>query len=188
MTKNGSTEWWKRALAGMAGGAAGTAAMGLFMKAAKRAAGGQNRQPQPKIHDISLFGRKHEEGESATAALGRIAYQAVKDRKPDPETKNKLSEAVHWAYGVKLGAAYGFLRGRTGKGDLLGGLAFGAALWLIGDEIAVPLLGLAEGPKAYPVELHTQALGAHLVYGVVTAGTTQLVERVILKSEIATHC
>ncbi len=187
MTKNGSTAWWKRALAGMAGGAAGTAAMDLYMKAAGKVPGGQNRQPQPKTHDVSLFGRKHEEGESATAALGRIAYQAVKHREPDPETKNKLSEAVHWIYGVKLGAAYGLLQGRTGKGYLLGGLAFGAALWLIGDEIAVPLLGLAEGPKAYAVGLHAQALGAHLAYGVVTAGTTQLVERVILKNEIATH-
>ncbi len=179
MTSNGNTAWWKRTLAGMAGGAAGTAAMDLYLRSAKKAPGGQNRQPQPKTHDVSLFGRKHEEGESATAALGRIAYQAVKHREPDAETKNKLSEAVHWIYGVKLGAAYGLLRGRAGKGDLPGGLAFGAALWLFGDEIAVPLLGLAEGPKAYSVDLHAQALGAHLVYGVVTAATTQLVERVI---------
>jgi hypothetical protein len=177
MISNAHNAGWKRVLAGMAGGAAGTAAMGIFMKAASRAAGAQNRQPQPKMHDVSLFGRKHEEGESATAALGRLAFQAATHREPDPKTKHTLSEAVHWLYGVGQGAAYGLLLGKDARSAVPDGLAFGAALWLFGDEIAIPLLGLSEGPKAYPAALHAQTLGAHLVYGVVAAATVQLIER-----------
>jgi hypothetical protein len=179
MASSSNNVWWKRALAGMVGGAAGTAAMGFYMKATQKAAGGRNRQRQPKEHDVSLIGRKHREGESATAALGRIVYEAAKHRQPDPKTKEKLSNAVHWTYGVQQGAAYGLVRGSAGTVDLPGGLAFGAGLWLLGDEVAVPLLGLAEGPKAHPARLHAETLGAHLVYGVTTAATTQLLGRAL---------
>ncbi len=172
------TPWWKRYLAGMAGGAAGTAAMGLFMKAMQKGMNGNNGG-EKKTHDVSLIGRRHQEDEQATAALGRMIYSKVKGRDPDPTAKAKTAQAVHWTYGIEQGATYGLIRGRKAKGDILGGLAFGAALWLAGDMIAVPLLGLSEGPKAYPKSLHAGALGAHLVYGVATAAATQLVERVI---------
>ncbi len=174
-----NTAWWKRYLAGMAGGAAGTAAMGLFMKAMQKASTNGSNGAEKKTHDISLIGRRHQEDEQATAALGRIIYSKVKGRDPDPAVKAKTAQAVHWTYGIEQGATYGLIRGRKAKGDILGGLAFGAALWLAGDMIAVPLLGLSEGPKAFPKSLHAEALGAHLVYGVATAAATQLVERVI---------
>lgn len=179
MSNNRDSALWKRTVAGMIGGAAGTAAMDFYMKAIRKAAGGRKSPGQPKEHDVSLIGRKHQEGEPATAALGRLAYESIARREPDPETKTKLGEAVHWTYGVGQGALYGLVRGRAPKADLTGGLAYGAVLWLLGDEIALPLLGLAEGPKAYPAGLHAKAFGAHMVYGVATAATTQLAERVV---------
>ncbi len=204
------TPRWKAYVAGMAGGAAGTLAMGFYMKGMKSlkhareesrsgnggdGQGGEARaeeaagQPQaekrnpeaehPKEHDVSIIGRKHREGESATAALGRIAYQTIAKKEPEDRVKSRLSNAVHWSYGTEMGAAYGLIRGRRKSLDLLGGLAYGGALWAIGDEIAVPLLGLAEGPKAHPVSLHAETFGAHLIYGVTTAAATQLLERVL---------
>ncbi len=169
--------FWKLYLAGVAGGAAGTAAMGLYMKAMKSRNGGGAEQP--KEHNISVVGRQHEEGESAPAAVGRIVYRKLRGREPDPDTRKKLSNAVHWGYGIDMGGTYGLVRGKARKLDVVGGLVYGAALWALGDEIAVPLLGLAEGPKAYPKKLHAETLGAHLVYGVATALSTQLMERVI---------
>ena len=38
-------------------------------------------------------------------------------------------------------------------------------LWLVADELAVPALGLAKGPRNYPLSAHGSALGSHLVYG-----------------------
>ena len=168
--------WWRRYVAGLIAGAAGTAAMGLYQKALHKS----NGRPQGHTeHDMSVIGRKHGEGESATAALGRIIYEKVRHKQPGPGIKGKLSNAVHWAYGTEMGGTYGLLHPRSLKLNLLGGLAYGAGLWVLGDELAVPLLGLAEGPKAYAGRLHAETLGAHLVYGVTTAAASELVERVL---------
>jgi uncharacterized membrane protein YagU involved in acid resistance len=53
------------------------------------------------------------------------------------------------------------------------GALFGAALWLFGDEIAMPLLGLADKPTQYHPTRHLQSLAAHLGFGVATAATAQ---------------
>ncbi len=58
--------------------------------------------------------------------------------------------------------------------DKTGGVVLGATLWGLGDELAMPLLGLTEGPTAYPRELHAHSLGAHLAYGTGCALGTQM--------------
>jgi uncharacterized membrane protein YagU involved in acid resistance len=45
------------------------------------------------------------------------------------------------------------------------GVAYGAAVWLFGDEIAVPALGLSKGPTEYPAKLHADVFFKHLVFG-----------------------
>jgi hypothetical protein len=167
-----------RYLAGAAGGAAGTFAMDFYMRAMKKLSPDGCRG-KPREHLISLIGRRHEKGESSTAALGRMMYEAATGERPSNQTRKKLSKAVHWGYGIDLGGAYGAFRGRKPKLDVLGGLVYGAGLWVLGDEIAVPLLGLAEGPKAYPKKIHAESLGAHLIYGAATAVATQLLRRII---------
>jgi hypothetical protein len=172
-------------MAGLVGGVAGTVAMGLYMKGMQKIRKEKSHLSQEqsggtrKKHDISLIGRQHLKGENAAVAVGRILYEKVKHREPEDETSNKLGSVVHWGYGIDMGGMYGLIRGRKRKLDVLGGLVYGAALWAVGDELAVPLLGLAEGPKAYPTSMHAEVLGAHLAYGVATAAATQLVERVI---------
>jgi len=54
---------------------------------------------------------------------------------------------------------------------------FGTALWLFGDEIAAPLLGLADKPTEYHVTTHVQALLQHLGYGIATVATTNALAR-----------
>jgi hypothetical protein len=158
--------------------------MNLFMKATSKWAGNDRT---PKASDnaeaarwrksISLVGQQHREEESATAAVGRLAYTALKRKEPDPETKSTLSQMVHWGYGMDMGMLYGVTRGPVSGIDAAGGLAFGAGLWFAGDELAVPLLGLAESPLSYPPSVHLRALGAHLLYGLVTAATFQTLSR-----------
>ncbi|HVX67253.1 MAG TPA: DUF1440 domain-containing protein [Bryobacteraceae bacterium] len=176
--------FWKRYLAGVAGGAAGTLAMGLYMKGIQSLKGGGEQSSgetpqQPKQHNVSLIGRRHEEGEPPTAAVARILYRTIARRDAPPETARKLGNVVHWTYGIKMGGAYGLIHRRGRKLDVLGGAAYGVALWALGDEVALPLLGLAEGPKAYPKSLHAEMFGAHIVYGVTTAAVSHLVERAL---------
>jgi hypothetical protein len=45
----------------------------------------------------------------------------------------------------------------------------GVRLWMIADEMAMPLLGLSRAPTSRPAEMHAQSLTAHMVYGLVTS-------------------
>lgn len=141
------------------------------------------RQREPKPTDVFLtertispLGPQHHPDESATDALGRIAYQKLVGRQPSPRMKNRLSWGVHIGYGLFVASLYGLTRGGRTRRPLRDGLLFGAGLWLFGEELAVPLLGLGDKPTAYHPTLHLQTLLAHLGFGLATAGATQLVE------------
>ena len=45
---------------------------------------------------------------------------------------------------------------------------FGAVVWWVADNTAVPAVGLSKRPSAYPPSTHAYALSSHLVYGFVT--------------------
>jgi hypothetical protein len=129
--------------------------------------------PGLPLDDISIVGKQHREDESSTAAVGRIAYEGATGHPPDDRTRSRLSYGVHWSYGILMGGLYGMLRRSAGFPDLPGGLLYSTGLWLFGDELAVPLLGLQGGPTAASPSDHANRLGAHLAYGVATAATTQ---------------
>ncbi len=173
------TDLLKNVLLGAVGGAAGTAAMSLYWTAAKQLTGQDPRaltsEGGPHTLDTmsATGGQHHKQSESSTAAMGRQAYEAATGEEPSKETKSDLSYTVHWSYGALMGGLYGALRGRRDGLDAPGGLAFGTALWLLGDELAVPLLGLAQGPTAFPPAQHAHRLGAHWTYGLAAAATTQ---------------
>jgi uncharacterized membrane protein YagU involved in acid resistance len=58
---------------------------------------------------------------------------------------------VHYAFGAATGGLYGAVAEFAPEVTTAADLPFGAAFWLVADEIAVPLLGLSKGPKEYPV-------------------------------------
>ena len=175
---------WKGLVLGMLGGVAGTAAMGYYWQAVTALTGEDPRTKTSEggpheLDSISLVGTQHEADESSTAALGRVGYESLVGEEPGSDgTKSTLSTLVHWSHGTLMGGAYGALRGAAGVPDLRGGLVFGAALWLFGDELSVSLLGLAEGPTKFPPEQHVHRLGSHLAYGTTVAVTTQVLQRV----------
>jgi hypothetical protein len=164
---------------GLLGGAAGLLAMELVRRATAPLA--RRGAPRPTDEELtarsstSVVGRHHGPDESATAAFGRILYESVAGRAPSPATRRKLSWAVHIGYGLVVASLYGAIRGgrdRSVAGTVIGGTLFGAGLWLLGDELAVPLLGLSDKPASYPVTSHLQSLAQHLGFGVATAAAT----------------
>ena len=181
---------------GALGSLAGLAAMGLYFKAAQALSNGSGKdsdgagngeqessedfiERHDALDDISIVGHKSREDEPATATVGRIGYETVTGHEPDEERKQKLGQAVHWGYGVLVGGVYGALRSDAETPDLAAGLGYGTALWVIGDEIMVPLLGLSEGPTAHSIPEHATALAAHLAYGAATATATQALKHVM---------
>jgi hypothetical protein len=172
-----------RALArGTLASVAGLVAMDLFTRAMKNVGSGSeqrggSREGERGMDDISLVGRRAKEGEPATVAVGRIAYEKLRGEEPSRERGAQLGWTVHWGYGLAVGGLFGLLERRLPVDGLSAGLGYGAALWLLGDELAVPMLGLSKGPTAHPPRVHAQALGAHLVYGLATGAALSALER-----------
>jgi hypothetical protein len=167
---------------GLLAGAAGLAAMQLAHWATRPLV--RRRAPRPTDvfateRAMSPLGLRHLPDEAATAALARIAYQRVAHRPPPDRLKPVLSWAVHIGYGLLVAALAGVLRasgrrgGHTTQGAVVSGALFGLGLWLLGDELAVPLLGLADKPTAYHPSQHAQSLVEHLAYGVAAATTAR---------------
>lgn len=179
------------ALVGVAAGAVGTLVMEQFFRAlsALQSENGGADDDEGSdggadeahaLDDISLTDIESREGESAPATLARAGYEALTGEEPSKELRNRLATGAHWGMGLSMGMIYGLARGRRNGGlDLLGGAAFGAAVWASADELAVPLLGLSAGPTAHPPSAHLKGLGAHLVYGAATAATAQAIGRLV---------
>jgi hypothetical protein len=169
---------WEGLVLGVAGGVAGVLAMNGFWKLAGKPSGDPIVEGDSALDDISLVGRQREEDESAPQAAGRVVYEQVTGEAPGEETSMLLANLVHWGQGLTMAAGYGALRADRPRLDIVGGLLFGAGLWLVADELLVPLLGLAEGPTKHSADAHVKSLGAHLVYGLATAAATQALRRV----------
>ena len=83
----------------------------------------------------------------------------------------RAGTVLQWAIGVGAGVLYAALRERLPGTGIARGLGYGAAFSLLVDEGAVPLLGLAPGPEAFPWETHARGCIGHLVFGGVAEAT-----------------
>lgn len=157
--RNGESSWVRGLVSGMIGGLVGTIVMTQFQNAWSKAAAEMKESEEPA-------GRQDgEQKEDATMkAAGKAA--SLVGREISHETKKKLGPVVHYGFGTVQGAFYGMVLESLGcAGGLIAGAAFGAALFALADEVAVPALGLSGKPSESPLPTHLYALSAHLVYG-----------------------
>lgn len=146
--------------------------------------GGTDAYPDEiDLDDISQVERQPDPEESSTAVVGSTLYeQAIGAPPPTDETREQLSYLTHWGYGLLQGGLYGAARAgdaSTRGLDWRGGAAHAIGLWLMGDETAVPMLGLQQGPTAVSPASHLNRLGAHLAYGLATAAAAQILRRLL---------
>jgi hypothetical protein len=106
--------------------------------------------------------------ESPTVKTAEAISHAVAGHQLTQSEKKTAGPLVHYGYGALLGGAYGALAEAAPRATAGSGLAFGAAAWFAGDEVALPLLKLTEPPHKFPLSLHADALMAHFVYGLTT--------------------
>lgn len=178
---------WKRLAMGLAGGAAGLVAMQLVQRVTRPLVKPRPHKPTDVFEterSMSPLGTHHHPDESATDAIARLGYTKIAGQEPSPKLKKALSWGVHIGYGLAVASLWGLARGTRSRRTRVrhivrDGLVFGAALWLAGDELAVPLLGLADKPTAYSPSSHVQALAAHLGYGVATTAATRYLENAL---------
>ncbi len=117
------------------------------------------------------------EPESATVKAAEMISEAAFDHHLTKKEREIAGPAMHYAMSATSGAIYGIASELAPITSVAAGLPFGAAVWLIADDIAVPALGFSKSPTAYPLSTHAYALSSHLVYGL----TTDLVRRLVRK-------
>ena len=100
-------------------------------------------------------------------AAERLAETVLHTELPE-EVKPVAGEAVHYGMGALSGAIYGAVAEMLPFARAGNGLLFGAVLWWVADNMAVPAVGLSKMPSEYPPSTHAYALSSHLVYGFVT--------------------
>ncbi len=82
----------------------------------------------------------------------------------DDDAAKAWGTRVHWMHGIQFGVLYQALYSRPSARS---GLAYGALLWLLSDELLLWAIGVAKAPTNYPASTHVSALVAHSVYGAV---------------------
>ena len=105
-------------------------------------------------------------GGKANIALARkflgVIYHTLKNNwatgsTPDQQTTEKLAMGIHWGYGVLWGGLFGALRNRVPVIGSAAGLTYGTGLWLIGDELMMPVLKLSPPSTDFPWQNHARA-------------------------------
>lgn len=155
-------------LAGAAAGALGTYLMSPAMQLANKV--------QPKHDQESEKEASWDEG--ATVKIAKKATEPLGIEIPE-EKKSLAGQIVHWSYGTSWGIGYALLSRVMKKRPLLSGLIFGSALWLFGDELAVPAMKAAPKARAFPPSTHAKALWSHVVYGLATDGALRVARRAL---------
>ena len=111
--------------------------------------------------------------EPSTVKAARAIGRKVLGRSLDDDEARLASEALHFGYGSSIGGLYGLVAEIFPRASAGAGVPYGLFLFVFGDEVMVPTLGLAKPPTHYPPSTHLRALAAHLVY----ATTLEMVRR-----------
>ena len=166
------------ALAGAIAGVAGALAMNQFQRVAARA--GHGREADDATIGLPRTGRGPQPAQAignasddATARVANAALSVVGYELTNPRAKQRAGEFVHLAFGALNGAVYGLAAELEPRVTAAAGVPFGASVWAVADEGAVPALGLSRGPREASPGLLAYGLLSHCVFGI----TTELVRK-----------
>jgi putative membrane protein len=108
-------------------------------------------------------------------AVGRIAERFGK--RLSRKEKQVWGWRFHKAFGFGGGLLYVALRRRFPVVARGNGLAFGAAFFLLVDELLMPATGLTPGPRAFAAKVHARGAVSHIAWGVAAETAIRLAER-----------
>ena len=174
----------KGVVAGLAGGLVASWTMNQFQAAWTRIAEGSEKphgaqSMQPSDGSKGDQDRDTKEQDDATVETAKVISRNVFGHELQESEKKPAGAVVHYAFGTVTGGLYGALAEVSPQVTMAAGLPFGAAFWLIADEVSVPLLGLSKGPTEYPVSTHVYALASHLVYGMTAEFSRRALRQVL---------
>jgi hypothetical protein len=141
------------AIYGLIGGVNGSACMSVLRLAARRWGFIEQMPPQAMVD----WSRSRLGG---GRWFGRAHYHLA-------------DELVHLAVSATAGAAFGALMGSRRRSSLPAGALFGAGVWAVAFGAVAPALGLARPPWRARSTENAVNIGAHVLYGIVTALMTR---------------
>ncbi len=162
MKKTDANDVVKGAVAGLVGGIVATVIMGGFQAFLNALAEEEKKSKKKKE-------------EPANVKAAEEISKTVFNHRLKKSEKEPAGEAIHYAMGAMSGLIYGGAAEIVPISTVGAGLPFGAAVWLVADDIVVPALGLSKPVTEFPLSTHAYALSSHLVYGL----TTDIVRRVV---------
>ena len=163
----------KGALAGAVAGLAAGYVMTLFQKGWSKAEkeikrSGRDRKNVRQGVPEHRESHKQEQGDDATIKMASAITEIIFDHKLTKKEKKVAGPVVHYMFAAVMGAIYGTAVAAFPSSKAGFGTAFGTGLFIGADEIAVPALGMADGPGGVPLSKHFYGWVSHLVYGVST--------------------
>lgn len=175
--------------AGIVGGLVASVVMNQFQKllsnltsSGERSHGAQSLQQGSPERGIGKMLEKLGKDEPEDDAAGRLANAisvGISGRELTKSEKAVAGTALHYAYGISMGAIYSAAAEFSDEVTVGAGMPYGALIWLSADEGVVPLLGLSKSPTEYPLSIHAYALASHLVYGLTLEAARRTVRNVL---------
>lgn len=175
---------WKGAVAGAIAGLVASWVMSEFQqKWSKVSQEFQRERPNGRSQKPDSESGQQEQSEDATKKMADRLSQSLFHRNLDRGTKQLAGPVVHYAFGTLTGALYGALAESIPVVTAGRGSGYASALFVFGDEIAVPALGLSGPISESPLSSHIFALCSHLVYGFALENVRRRVRQLIPREE-----
>lgn len=162
---DGEMDLVKGVVAGVAGGLLASFLMEQFQAAWSAAA--ESIHPTPKKP-----GRR---ADPTTVKAANLIAEKISGHKVPADYKPAAGEVIHYGMGATSAAVYGALAEVAPFVTIGDGLGFGAGVWFLADEVAVPAAGLSKAAKEIPLTTHLYALASHLLYGWITETVRQAI-------------
>lgn len=129
-----------------------------------------------KLYELESEQDRRREDEARPGVPYAIAARKAADlvglRLSDKQ-QERLALTFHYGLAIQYALLYPLLRRRTSLGPVAAGLATGAAMSLVADEMMTPALGFSAPDRDYPLSTHLRGLVAHLVFGLGVAAVTE---------------
>ena len=128
-----------------------------------------------EFHSAWKSADEADDGDEPNTVKAADAVAEATVGEPVPEAyREPTGKAVHYGFGAFLGALYGAaaeLRPATTAGF---GTAYGAAVSLVADEMAMSALGFTPPAAQVPASTHLRGFVSHLVFGAALEGARRL--------------
>jgi uncharacterized membrane protein YagU involved in acid resistance len=156
------------AIVGLVGGFVGTFFMTQCQSMLSSLISGRSSTPQREP------GRRQDM--PATELMADEVSQAVQGEPVSDEYKPLAGQIVHYTFGALVGGAYGALSKRLPQVRMGSGVPFGLAVWLLADELALPILKLTPPPQQHALSRHLYPFTSHVVFGLATHAATRAMQ------------